>query len=63
MEYLGTADLVQQMMDKKMKIFLSGIAIDDDTATMKTIQKKEDGASATMKAIQKKEDGGLLSND
>eukprot|EP00957_Ditylum_brightwellii_P196883 15000256-Ditylum_brightwellii.AAC.1 len=49
MESLGAADIAQQMMNGKMNTFLDEIIIDDD--------------AATMKALQRKEDGGLLSND
>eukprot|EP00957_Ditylum_brightwellii_P166587 12680912-Ditylum_brightwellii.AAC.1 len=48
MDSFGAADIAQQMMDGKMNFLLNEIVIDDD--------------DATMKAIQRKEDGGLLSN-
>eukprot|EP00957_Ditylum_brightwellii_P206431 15348385-Ditylum_brightwellii.AAC.1 len=49
MESLDAADIAQQIMDGKMNIFLNEIVINDD--------------AATMKAMQRKEDGGLLPND
>eukprot|EP00957_Ditylum_brightwellii_P210798 15365412-Ditylum_brightwellii.AAC.1 len=42
-ESLGAADIAQQMIDGKMNILLNEIMIDDDAATMKAIQRKEDG--------------------
>eukprot|EP00957_Ditylum_brightwellii_P104019 7925308-Ditylum_brightwellii.AAC.1 len=43
MESLGTAHLIQELMEGETNIFLSKIVIDDDATTMHAIQRKEDG--------------------
>eukprot|EP00957_Ditylum_brightwellii_P131633 10039189-Ditylum_brightwellii.AAC.1 len=43
MESIGAAHLIQELMEGETDIFLNKIVIDDDTATMSAIQRKEDG--------------------
>eukprot|EP00957_Ditylum_brightwellii_P011520 871695-Ditylum_brightwellii.AAC.1 len=44
---IGAINLIQELMEGKMDIFLNEIVIDDDATTMGTIQRKEDGGFFT----------------